>query len=319
VPIGIAAPPGEQVVLDQAAWAARDEKLARRYRRRKSLVPYLYVAPALTMFVLFALAPFLHAVWLSFFDWDGITVGTWVGLDNYRTVFTDALIRESFVHAGVLVLFFSTLPVAVGMVIASVFTAVPVRGAAFFRVVIFLPQVVSSVVVGVIWNWVYATDGPLNALMTKLGLGGATRSWLGDFVWALPAIAMIGVWMLIGLCMVLFVAGVQQIPSSLYDAVKVDGAGRIREFLTVTWPGLRYELGVVLTLTVVGALRTFDLVFVLTRGGPGNATVVPGMLLYNRAFIDGRVGQACAIAVVLAVLVFAVTVLIDRLASRGRA
>jgi raffinose/stachyose/melibiose transport system permease protein len=98
----------------------------------------------------------------------------------------------------------------------------------------------------------------------------------------------------------------------------VDGAGRVREFFTITWPGLRYELGVVLTLTVVGALRTFDLVFVLTRGGPGNSTIVPGMLLYNRAFVDGRVGEACAIAVVLAMLVFTVTVCIDRLISRGR-
>ena len=119
-----------------------------------------------------------------------------------------------------------------------------------------------------------------------------------------------------GLCMVLFVAGIQQIPSSLYDAVKVDGGGRIRELITVTIPGLRYEFGVVLTLTIVGALKTFDLVFVLTRGGPGTETTVPGLLLYNRAFLDGRVGQACAIAVVLAILVFAVTVVLDRVASR---
>jgi len=318
VPLHPASTLGAGDVLDAAARAARDERAGRRHRRRKALVPYLYIMPALTMFGLFALAPFLHAVWLSFFHWDGITVGTWAGLDNYRTVFTEDLIRKSFLHAGVLVLFFSTIPVAVGMIIASVFTAVPVRGASFFRVAIFLPQVVSSVVVGVIWNWVYATDGPLNAFLDSVGLGGAARPWLGDFVWALPAIAMIGVWSLIGLCMVLFVAGVQQIPSTLYDAVKLDGAGRFWEFVTVTWPGLRLELGVVLTLTVVGALRTFDLVFVLTRGGPGNSTIVPGMLLYNRAFVDGRVGEACAIAVVLALMVFTVTICIDRLVSRGR-
>jgi raffinose/stachyose/melibiose transport system permease protein len=119
-----------------------------------------------------------------------------------------------------------------------------------------------------------------------------------------------------GMCMVLFVAGIQQIPSSLYDAVRVDGGGRIRELFTVTIPGLRYEFGVVLTLTIVTALKTFDLVFVMTRGGPGTETVVPGLLIYNRAFVDGRVGQSCAIAVVLAILVLAVTVAIDRIASK---
>jgi raffinose/stachyose/melibiose transport system permease protein len=288
----------------------------RRRRRRNDRTAYLLVAPAMTMFVLFALLPFLHAVWLSLFDWDGISIGTWTGLGNYRTIFADQLIRDSFVHSAVLVLMFSTIPVALGLVVASAFTTVKVRFASVFRVSIFLPQVVSSVVVGVIWNWIYADDGPLNAMLRGVGLGGVARPWLGDFFWALPAIGLIGAWMLLGLCMVLFVAGIQQIPTDLYDAARVDGGSRWTELRHVTLPGLRYEIGVVLTLTVVGALRTFDLVFVMTRGGPGTETVVPGLMLYNRAFVDGRVGQACAVAVVLAVLVFAVTVAIDRVASR---
>ncbi|MFT3873054.1 MAG: sugar ABC transporter permease [Nocardioides sp.] len=289
---------------------------ARRRRRRKSLVAYLYIAPAMVMFLLFALGPFLHAFWLSFFDWDGITVGTWTGLGNYQKVLADPLTRQAFGHSLVLILFFSSIPVVIGLMIAAVFTTVKVRGSTVFRVAIFLPQVVSSVVVGVIWNWIYADNGPLNEFLRAVGLGAFAKPWLGDFTWALPALGMIGAWMLIGLCMVLFVAGVQQIPSALYDAVRVDGGGRLREMTTVTLPGLRYEFGVVLTLTIVGALRTFDLVFVMTRGGPGTETVVPGLMLYNRAFVDGRVGQSCAIAVILAVLVFAVTFVIDRLVSR---
>ena len=117
--------------------------------------------------------------------------------------------------------------------------------------------------------------------------------------------------------MVLFLAGLQQIPGSLYDAARVDGAGAIREFFTVTLPGLRGVLAVTTTLTVVWALRAFDLVFVMTRGGPGTSTMVPGMQIYQRAFQTGRVGSACAIAVVLAVIVFAVTVGINRFAERG--
>jgi raffinose/stachyose/melibiose transport system permease protein len=299
-------------VVDRAARTS-----ARRRRRRKNLAAYLYIAPAMLTFMTFALAPFLHAVWLSFFDWDGITVGTWTGLGNYEKVLQDPLTRQAFGHSFVLILFFSSIPVIIGLFIAAIFTTVQVKGATGFRVAIFLPQVVSSVVVGVIWNWIYADDGPLNEFLRGVGLGFLAKPWMGDFTWALPALGMIGVWSLIGLCMVLFVAGIQQVPTTLYDAVRVDGGGRLRELTTVTIPSLRYEFGVVLTLTVVGALRTFDLVFVMTRGGPGTQTVVPGLMLYNRAFVDGRVGQSCAIAVILAVLVFTVTVIIDRIASRG--
>jgi raffinose/stachyose/melibiose transport system permease protein len=255
-------------------------------------------------------------VWLSFFDWDGITVGTWTGLDNYRTIIEDPVIRQSFVHAGVLVLFFTIIPIAAGLFIASLFRTITTRGGTVFRVLIFLPLVISSVVIGVIWTWIYATKGPFNEFLETVGLGALARPWLGDFTWALSAIGMIGAWAGIGLCMVLFVAGIQQIDGSLYDAARVDGAGRFREFTTVTLPALRYEIAVATTLLVVTALKTFDLVFVTTRGGPGTQTQVPGMQLYNRAFLDGRVGQACAIAVVLALLVFAVTILIDRLANR---
>jgi raffinose/stachyose/melibiose transport system permease protein len=292
------------------------QRRRRRRQRRRNLTAYLYIAPAMALVLVFALGPFLHAAWLSFFDWDGITIGTWTGLGNYRDVVTDPLIRESFGHSLVLIAMFATIPVAIGLAIATIMSTVRVRGSTAFRVAIFLPQVVSSVVVGVIWNWLYASDGPINGMLRSVGLDGLARPWLGDFTWALPAIGLIGAWMLMGLCMVLFVAGIQQIDTNLYDACKVDGGGRLRELLTVTIPGLRYEFGVVLTLTIVGALRTFDLVFVMTRGGPGTETTVPGLLLYNRAFVDGRVGQACAIAVILALLVFVITVTIDRIAAK---
>jgi raffinose/stachyose/melibiose transport system permease protein len=295
---------------------ARKDSGSRRRRRRRNLTAYLYIAPALLMYGVFALGPFLHAVWLSFFDWDGITIGTWYGLGNYKDIISDPLIREGFGHSFVLVLFWSTIPVAIGLGIAAILTTIKVRGSTSFRVAIFLPGVIASVVVGVIWNWLYASEGPINQALRAVGLGDLARPWLGDFTWALPAIGFIGAWLLMGMCMVLFVAGIQQIPGSLYDAVRVDGGGRLRELFTVTIPGLRYEFGVVLTMTITTALKTFDLVFVLTRGGPGTETTVPGLLLYNRAFVDGRVGQACAIAVILAILVFIVTVALDRIASR---
>jgi raffinose/stachyose/melibiose transport system permease protein len=119
-----------------------------------------------------------------------------------------------------------------------------------------------------------------------------------------------------GLCMVLFLAGLQQIPQSLYDAARVDGAGALREFFAVTLPGLRNVLAVALTLCVIGALRSFDIIYVTTVGGPGNATTVPGLLIYQDAFSLGRVGQAAAIAVVLTILIFVVTFAVTRIAER---
>ena len=269
------------------------------------------------MFAAFILAPFAHTVWLSFFEWDGVTIGTWVGLDNYADLLEDPVVRSGFLHVLVLVFFMAVLPIALGLLLAAALSRAPVRGMTAFRTIIFLPQVVSIVAVAVIWRWILTDTGPLNEVLGAVGLGGLERAWLGDYTWALPAIGIVGAWILTGLCMVLFLAGLQQIPGSLYDAARVDGAGAIREFFSVTLPGLRGVIAVTTTITVVWALRSFDLVFVMTRGGPGTSTQVPGIQIYQRAFQNGQVGSACAIAVVLAIIVFAVTVGINRYAERS--
>jgi raffinose/stachyose/melibiose transport system permease protein len=271
------------------------------------------------VYALFAFAPLVYTGWLSFFDWDGITVGTWVGLDNYGEVLSDPAIRGSFGHALVLVVFYAVIPCAVGLALASVLAHAPVRGRGFFRAVLFLPQTVATVVVAIAWVWVYGRRGPINEALETAGLGGAARSWLGDFTFALPALGLVGSWVTFGLCMVLFLAGLQRIPPSLYEAARVDGAGRVREFFAVTLPGLRGELAVALTLTTILALRTFDLIYVATAGGPGSSTTVPAVLVYQNAFSNGRVGLAAAVAVVLTAIIFAVALLITRLVDRDPA
>lgn len=282
---------------------------------KSRLSPYFLVAPALLFFGVFFLYPFGKSIWISCFRWNGVSEGVWVGFGNYVEIFLDPLSSSALLHALILALIYSTVPVAIGLILAHVFVTIPVRGATAFRVLIFLPNVISLVAVAVIWSWLLATDGPINQLLRIIGLGALVTPWLADFNTALSTVGVVGVWSLIGMCMVMFTAAVQQISSSLYDAVKIDRGGRVREFWAVTVPGLRSQIGLVLILTVIGALRTFDLVFVLTRGGPGTQTVTPGLMLYNRAFVDGRVGQSTAIAVVLAILVIGVTVAIDRVAS----
>ena len=161
-----------------------------------------------------------------------------------------------------------------------------------------------------IWDWMYQPDGPVNSALRAVGLGSFVHAWLGDFTWSLPAVGVIGTWVTYGFAMVLFIAGVQKIPTSLYDACRVDGCGVVREFLAVTLPGLRNEVIVAFTITIIAALRTFDVIYVTTQGGPGTSTTVPALEIYRNAFQYNEVGAAAAVAMALAVIIFAVTLLI---------
>jgi raffinose/stachyose/melibiose transport system permease protein len=263
-------------------------------------VAYVYLLPGLALFGLFVLWPLLRAAWISLFAWDGITPGTWVGLDNYGDVFTEGDLRSAFWHSLVLLLFYAVLPVCIGLLLAAAASRTRVHGLAALRTIIFLPQVIALVVVAVIWRRIYQPTG-----------------WLGDFELALPAVGLIGTWVAYGLAFVLFMAGVQKVPQSLYDAARVDGAGPVREFFAVTLPALRGEIAVALTLTSIAALRNFDLVYMTTRGGPGDTTTVPAFEVYERAFTTGEVGSAAAIGVTLAAAIFVVVVAINQVADRA--
>lgn len=282
-------------------------------------IGYVYLLPALLIYGAFVLLPLGHSVLLSFYEWDGITEGTWIGLGNYADLIADSQTRAAFLHALILIFFYSVLPVAIGLLLAALISRTDLRGLTWFRTILFLPQVVPLVVVAVIWSYIYAPGaGPLNQGLRAVGLDGLTRSWLGDFSWALPSVGLVGTWVQYGLCMVLFIAGVQKVPTSLYDAARVDGAGPINEFLAVTLPNLRNEIAVALTLTIIASLRNFDLVYLTTKGGPGNATSVPAFEVYNQAFEVGQVGFASAIGVVLALIIFAITGIVNRIAeARG--
>jgi raffinose/stachyose/melibiose transport system permease protein len=263
-------------------------------------VAYLYLLPAFALFATFVLAPLVHAAWLSLFQWDGVTPGTWVGLDNYGTVVSDSELRHAFGHSAVLLIFYAALPIAIGLLLAAAASRARIRGLTALRTILFLPQVIALAVVAVTWRLIYQPTG-----------------WLGNFDLALPAVGLVGTWVAYGLTFVLFMAGVQKIPRSLYDAARVDGAGAWREFFAVTLPALRGEIAVALTLTTIAALRNFDLVYLTTSGGPGNATTVPAFEVYQRAFRGGEVGVAAAIGVCLAVVIFVLTVGINRVADRA--
>lgn len=263
-------------------------------------VAYLYLLPGLALFAAFVLWPLLRAGWISLFEWDGVTVGTWVGLDNYAAVVSETQLRQAFAHSAVLLIFYAALPVVIGLLLAAAASRSRIYALAPLRTILFLPQVIALVVVAVTWRLIYQPTG-----------------WLGDFDLALPAVGLIGTWVAYGLCFVLFMAGVQKIPRSLYDAARVDGAGPVREFFAVTLPALKGEIAVALTLCTISALRNFDIVYLTTGGGPGDATTVPALEVYERAFRTGEVGSAAAVGVCLAAVIFALSLGINRAADRA--
>ena len=284
---------------------------------RPSWSSLLYVAPALAFFAVFVVVPIVQSVRISFYDWDGISVATPAGLSNYAAVFSDPDLRQALGHSLVLLVFYAALPVLIGLLLAGAMSRIRIHGLTTLRAVLFLPQVLSSVVVAVAWRGILADDGPVNAVLRSVGLGGLARTWLGDFGTALPSIGLIGTWVEYGLCMVLFLAGIATIDRSLYESARLDGAGALREFTAITLPALRPQISIALILTITFALRNFDLIWNTTRGGPGTSTTVPSVFVYQDAFQDRALGQASALAVVLTVLIL-VVVGIVQLALRER-
>jgi len=187
------------------------------------------------------------------------------------------------------------------------------RGMSFFRTVLFLPQVIASVVVATTWLSIYSPNGLLNTALRAIGLDSLTRVWLGDFTTALVSVGFVGTWLNVGLCLVLFLSGVGNVQPELFEAARLDGANSFQEFFGITLPALRGQITVALTLTVVSSLKTFDLVYITTRGGPGNSTSVPAYEAYSRAFNSGQVGSAASVAIVLTLGILLITALIGRL------
>lgn len=288
----------------------------RRDRQRK-VTGWLFVAPALLMYGAFVLQPLFLTIQYSFYEWNGVSPATWVGLSNYQRVITDPDLLGPIINSFRLLFFFCVIPVSLGVVTASVIhRASAGRFGSIARSVIFLPQIIPLIAAGIIWGWLLALPGLINRLLSVVGLEGVTRAWLGDFGTALPAVGLIGIWVLLGFCTVLLQTGMSKINPELYEAARLDGAGWWAELRSVTIPGIRNEIGVCITVTAIASLAAFDIVYVSTGGGPGRSTTVPGIKIYIEAFLQRRVGLASALAVALVVLVLLVIIPVQRL-TRG--
>lgn len=299
--------------------AVAPRRVARKATRRGPLAGWLMLAPAVVAYGFFVVYPFALGVQYSFYDWNGVGASTWVGFQNYLRVFTDAEMLGSIRNAFVLIIFFTVIPVSVGLVLATLIRNI--RAGVFSTVsqtILFLPQIIPLAAAGIAWSWMYAQTGTVNQILSAIGLGGITRPWLAEYGFALPAVGLIGSWVLTGLCTVLLLTGIGKIDVSLYEAIRLDGAGWFREFITITIPGLRQQIAILVTLTVIAALSSFDIIYTSTRGGPGRETLVPGLSIFRIGFTQSDVGLASAFGIVLMALVLLVVVPLQRLSRESK-
>ena len=246
---------------------ARTLARGRRTRRpRSAWLGWLFALPAIAVYLVFVIRPLLLTVQYSFYDWNGIGAATWIGLDNYVRLFTDSELFGTIVHAFELILFFSFVPVLLGLAVAATIRRIAEsRLAVVARTVLFLPQVIPLVAAGIMWTWLLSTTGLINQLLSAVGLGSLTRAWLGEFDTALPAVGVIGAWVQIGLCTLLLLAGMSKIDNSLYEAARLDGASELRILWSIAMPLVRPALMTATLLTFIGPWNEFLWPFLVTK------------------------------------------------------
>jgi raffinose/stachyose/melibiose transport system permease protein len=260
---------------------------------------YLYLLPAFVFYTGFVILPMVRTIYLSFFDTAGTKATEFIGFENYINLLSDSLFFNAFKNnvlwAGMVI----TVPVTFALFLAVLLARPRLAGRTFFRVVLFLPQVIKSVVVAMIWRWMYnPVFGPVNEILRFIGLDNVARGWLGEPSWALPALALGYSWAYYGFCMVIFLAALQGIDETQYDAAKIDGANAFQQFWYVTLPAIRFVLVTVILFTLIESFKVFDIVFVGTGGGPGYSTWVISIYLFDYVWYRWKLGFGLTSAVV---------------------
>jgi raffinose/stachyose/melibiose transport system permease protein len=282
----------------------------------------VYLVPGVVLFFVVVIGPFLANIGLSFTAWRGIGSPRWLGLDNYSRLWGDEAFWASFRNNIAMILAMTVIPTIIGLLLAAlIFDYVAKRfsrrWATSLRAAYYLPQVLPVAVAGVVWGWILnPTYGVLNSFLDTIGLESLTRNWLGDPNTALPSVMAMMVWIQIGYPVVIFMAGLQRVDPDMYEAAELDGANWFQRFRYITIASIRPEIFVVVLTTVVAALKVFGPIFVLTRGGPGTATLVPSYFSYQNFFERTDVGYGAAISTVLAAIIIAIAAVFIRFQSR---
>ena len=266
--------------------------------KRGHVIPYLFILPAFIIHVCMVTAPSMSTLVMSLYDWNGLGNAQYIGLDNFREILTDPIVKLALVHNVQWLLVFITVPLILGFSIAIIVSQLR-RGQMFFRTVYFVPYVISAAVAGRIWTAYMNPYYGLNQVFKLLGWTELAKvQWLGNPKIALFSVAFVDKWHWWGFIMVLFLGALQQVEPTLYEAARVDGANRWQELLHVSIPGIRPTIAFVLIMTIMWSFLTFDYVYVMTNGGPANSTEIMATYIYKNAFSKYRAGYANALCVV---------------------
>src|SRR5574344_765068 len=278
----------------------------------------VFVLPAFVFFVAVVLLPIFTSAYYSLLDWDGIGSGTFGGFENYKTLFFDKssnfwfAARNSLLYATVSI--FIQLPVSLLLALVLAFG---VRHEKFYRSVFFIPVLISSVVIGQLWMKIYNADyGLLNTLLRVVHLDDFCKTWLGDKSTVLGATFVPMLWQYIGYHMLLLYGAINSVSPEGFEAAKIDGVGRVKMAVKIVMPLIRPMVRVCLTLSLIGSLKIFDLVYILTNGGPAGASEVPATLMYKTIFLRNRYGRGSAIAIFIVIECLVFTLLIRKLTTR---
>jgi ABC-type sugar transport system permease subunit len=295
-------------VVSSLPYPAHHSRLAELWWRRKHrLVPYLFIAPNLALFTAFSFLPLIYAVYISLHDWGLIGESSFIGVRNYLRLWQDPLFWRAL--ANTLVYAAGTVPsaMAIGLLLALALNRrLPARS--LLRSLYFLPLVVSAVATGTIAAWIFNDNyGVLNAILAR---GGGPRvAWLSSPHWALPSLILTTLWVRVGFCMVVYLAALQSIPQMYYEAARIDGASALTRFWHITLPLLKPATFLLLVLSVIYSFHVFDLIYVMTGGGPGFSTTMLVQYIFRSAFLTSEMGYASALGVALYGLILAFTIL----------
>lgn len=284
---------------------ARRGLLRSRRSRADALWGYFFIGPQLLGLLAFSLFPLIYAFVLSFMKWDGLGARQFVGLANFRSQLGDQEFRDALVHT----VYYTALAVP-GSVIISLLVALcvnNVKGKAIYRVIFFLPTITSSVAVSMLWLWLLNGDYGLINVYLHDWFGLNPPNWLVSSTWVIPAIALVAVWAGLGFNMVIFLAGLQGIPAVYLEAAQIDGASKLRQFWNITLPLLSPTTFFVTIISIIASFQVFDLIFVMTNGGPGTESSTMVFHIYELAFVNFTFGKSAAEAVILFAVILAIT------------
>lgn len=274
-------------------------------RPRRPVVPLWFLIPGLLIYGVVVVYPSISGAYYAFTEWNGGPDVYFIGGRNFAELLQDERALAALGNTLVLSVSVVVLQTVLGLLLAlALNSAIKTRN--LLRTVFFAPMLLPPIAIGVLWQFMYSRGGPIDSVLEGIGLGSLIQSWLGNSSVALWSVIGTIVWQHIGLSMVIYLAALQGVPEELHEAAALDGAGAVRRFWSVTRPLLGQATTIVLALTMIGGLKLFDQVFVMTGGGPGYATETLSLLMYREAFVLGRYGYGSAIALVLTMIVAAI-------------